>query len=308
MLSWVIYNLLFVGSDSVDALSFVKAQALGNDFIILHAAALSVDLTPNFLSQLAHRRYGIGADQIIVYDHVQIHADVLTAAVWFYNADGSMAEACGNGTRCLVQFLCREFSPPQNGEANTITTVHLQTCAGRLVGKKTSKNEGIAVQMPVPVITLIPPQTLPSWGGEPPFFVTVGNPHLVCFVDDHIRETLPAWGGELENHPYFPNRVNVSFATLISDHEIALMVWERGVGLTPACGSAACATAVAGICAQFCASPVTVQQPGGDLVITWGDKQELWMVGPAQIIYEGVYLQADECGSEGQILHKKKNN
>lgn len=287
----------------MDALPFIKAQALGNDFIILHAAALSAHLCPSLLSQLAHRRYGIGADQIILYDHVQSDGDVLTASVWFYNADGSMAEACGNGTRCLVQFLCHQFSNPAlnpgNGATDGITTVYLQTSAGRVVGKKNAKNGDIAVQMPVPVITLIPPQTIPSLGEEPPFFVTVGNPHLVYFLDDHMRQTLPAWGGKLENHAYFPNRVNVSFATIISAHEIALMVWERGVGLTPACGSAACATAVAAIYAQFCQSPVTVQQPGGKLVITWADKQELWMVGPAQIIYEGVYQGGYARGSQG---------
>lgn len=265
---------------------FIKAQALGNDFVILHAADLpektKLFLTPERIRLLADRRYGIGYDQLIVYEKKpsfdQNHWNVL-----FFNADGSAAEACGNGSRCLVLLLA-------DAHAND---TYLHTPGGILQGRclpQTGEQPNIQLIFPKPkIIDTHPP--LFTLSNSPLLHVCVGNPHLVLRLPHPpTQEIVTTHGPLLESA--IPGGANVSFAYISpnsqskSTQEITLNVWERGVGFTPACGTAACAVAAAVHHNQQMEGSITIQQPGGVLGITVHDTT-LTMTGAGSLVYSG---------------------
>ncbi len=253
----------------MSALSFTKAHGLGNDFVLINQKDLQEPLTSDFVKWISDRRYGIGCDQVLVYGSIQVFEKTVSAECLFFNADGSQAEACGNGTRCLVKLL--QQNHPEE------TSFFIKTSAGEL--EAFIKEEDVFVKMPVPVFSTVIIE------GKSFLTVSIGNPHLIDFVDDLNACDIASRGAELEHRPLFPNRINVSFATIKSDKKIDLKVWERGSGLTMACGTGACAVAVAAIHQGLCISPVVVNQPGGDLEITWDD--HVWMKGEASIVFKG---------------------
>ena len=248
-----------------DLLDFINAQALGNEFVVIDAINLSQPL-PELSKKLADRHYGIGCDQVIF---------IVEEKVRFFNADGSEAEACGNGSRCVAKYLM---------DQRNVESITLSTLGGDLFAKRANNGE-ITITLQKPTWEVLGPSQFPNIDCLFAVSVSVGNPHLVFFVDDIL--SVQHMGEELEHHPLFPNRVNVGFAEVVSRSKVNLQVWERGVGLTLACGSGACAAAVAGSVTGLTDNNVCVVQPGGELSIEFDCSGELLMTGPAEIVFRG---------------------
>lgn len=251
-------------------MEFIKAQGLGNDFVML----VNPNVLPSELSdlsrRLADRRYGIGCDQVIVAQEAN---DIVK--VRFFNGDGSEAESCGNGSRCIAKYLMQQ----QQVQAITIETM------GGILNCKLMADGLVTIEMPTPAIEVFDgQQSLGHLSTPDAVAVNVGNPHLVCFVDDVAL--VERYGEGLENHPSFPLRTNVDFVKILNSQHLQLMVWERGTGVTPACGSGACAAMVAAYTHKKVEQNAKVTQSGGDLWISFDGKQ-LFMTGPAIIVFTG---------------------
>ncbi|HEX8639868.1 MAG TPA: diaminopimelate epimerase [Allosphingosinicella sp.] len=255
---------------------FRKMHGLGNDFVILDAREEAVAMDAARARALADRRTGIGCDQVIVLEPSGV-ADV-RMRIW--NADGGEVEACGNAARCVALL--------QGGESAIET-------AGRVI--RASANGGAAtVDMgeprfgwdEIPLAYAMDTTAMPvGWEAlVEPAAVNVGNPHLVFFVADADAVELRRLGPLIENDPLFPKRINVNVAC-VQDGALRLRVWERGAGLTQACGTGACATAVAAIRRRLVESPVTVHLPGGSLTVEWAAGQSIRMAGPATHVFTG---------------------
>ena len=264
-------------------LPFLKMQALGNDFVLVDARTTPVSLSPAQCVHLADRKRGIGCDQIVVLEPSQNAAVFMRIA----NADGSASGACGNATRCVAMRIMQETGA---------TETHIETTAGVLVCR--AAEEGIAVDMGTPArdwraIPLCEPRdtlhlALGPWPLADGVAVNVGNPHVVFFVPDLETVALEELGPLVEHDPLFPERVNVGFVHVEAADAIGLRVWERGVGPTEACGTAACAALVASALRGVTGRSATVSQPGGCLRITWDARDHVIMAGRADFVYEGV--------------------
>ena len=260
---------------------FHKMQGLGNDFVVLDARGGTIAVTPANAQALADRRTGVGCDQIILIGA----SDKADVSMRIWNADGSEVEACGNATRCVPVLVGRDCS--------------VETAAGILIANLAGDGATVDMGLPrfgwdeIPLAYAMDTLAMPaSWEDLPqPAAVNVGNPHVIFFVDDLAAVDPARLGPLIESDPLFPDRVNVNFAQVLNDGHIRLIVWERGAGLTRACGTGACATAVAAIRRKLCTGPVTVSLPGGDLVIDWhADGQgagDIRMTGPATHVYDG---------------------
>ena len=251
-------------------MKFIKAHGLGNDFVMLVDTNVPHSDLSNLSRKLADRRYGIGCDQIIVSQETDG-----IIKVRFFNGDGSEAESCGNGSRCIAKYLM------QQKQTKTVT---FETIGGRL-NCKLNDDGMVTVEMPTPIIEVFGgSQGLGHLSTPDAVSVIVGNPHLVCFVDD--VSLVEHYGEGLENHPSFPLRTNVDFVKILDSNHIELKVWERGSGITPACGSGACAAMVASFTHNKVTDFVKDSQAGGDLWIRFENKK-LFMTGPAVIVFSG---------------------
>ncbi|WP_120075727.1 diaminopimelate epimerase [Aurantiacibacter odishensis] len=259
---------------------FTKMHGLGNDFIVLDARdkALPV-LSGETIRALSDRTLGIGCDQFII---LEPHTEA-TVRMRIFNADGGEVEACGNAARAIGLLL---------GETATIAT------AGGLI-TTTPQLGGIAVDMGEPrfewdAIPLAYPMDTAAmpvgWDLlEKPLAVNVGNPHVIFFVEDCNAVPLDALGPQIETDPLFPERINVNVASVVDRKALRLRVWERGVGLTRACGTGACATAVAAMRRGLVEREVIVHLPGGPLTIAWGEDNRITMTGPATESFRGSF-------------------
>ena len=254
---------------------FDKMHGLGNDFVILDARSAAVNITPAIAKALADRQTGIGCDQLILLEPSKV-AD-LKMRIW--NHDGGEVQSCGNASRCVVALT----------GAKT-----LETGGGIVQGS--GAGEDVEVQLPAPKfgwadIPLSYPMdtaALPmGWGPlEKPMAVNVGNPHLVFFVPDPKAIELHSLGPSIEHDPAFPERINVNVASAGKDG-IVLRTWERGAGMTRACGTGACATAVAAIASKRAKSPVKVTMAGGSLTIAWQPGGPITMRGGTTHVFSG---------------------
>jgi diaminopimelate epimerase len=251
---------------------FIKMHGLGNDFVILDAREGAVALDAARVRALADRRTGIGCDQVILLEP----SNVADLRMRIFNADGGEVEACGNATRCVVQL--------EGGSAT------IETRGGLLSGGP----DGVDMGAPkfgwdeIPLAYAMDTAAMPVGWEElrEPAAVNVGNPHVVFFVAEADPVALAGLGPIIEHDPLFPERVNVNVAA-IEDGAIRLHVWERGAGLTQACGTGACATAVAAIRRKLVQSPVEVRLPGGTLTIAWAPGGTIRMSGPATWVFSG---------------------
>lgn len=270
---------------------FIKMHGLGNDFVVLDGRSSPVpEMTATLAAALANRHTGIGCDQVIVL------APSTTADVHMriFNADGSEVAACGNATRAVGLLLG--------------APARIETLAGLL--HAAPGDTGIAVDMgepglawdEIPLAYAMDTRTMPvGWEDlADPAAVSMGNPHVIFFVPDCDRVELARLGPLIETDPLFPERVNVNVATVESRGAIRLRVWERGAGLTLACGTGACATAVAAMRRGLVERTVRVTLPGGSLTIGWGEDGRVTMTGPATEAFRGTfaleqYLAADHA-------------
>lgn len=264
--------------------SFTKMHGLGNDFVVLDTRRDALPpVTPALARALADRRTGIGCDQLVLLEPSE-RADF---RMRIFNADGGEVSACGNATRAVALL--------HGGPAS------IETAAGLLSAAPGAG--GIAVDMGVPrfgwqdipLAYAMDTLSMPvGWDGlENPVAVNVGNPHAVFFVDDCDAVPLDRIGPVIENDPLFPERVNVNVATVTARDSIRLRVWERGAGLTRACGTGACATAIAAMRRGLVDRAVTVTLPGGPLAIAWDAEGRITMTGPAAESFRGSFDWGD---------------
>lgn len=260
--------------------AFHKMHGLGNDFVVLDARGRAITMSPQRARAIADRHFGVGCDQLILIEP----STVATARMRIWNADGGEVESCGNATRCVATLL---------GDGAT-----LETIGGILHLSVTSDSASVDMGMPrfewhkVPLAYAMDTLALPlAWDGvetiAPPMALSVGNPHVILYVADAGTLDIEALGRPIEHDPVFPERVNVNFAAIESPDRIRLRVWERGSGATLACGTGACATAVAAIRSGRAKSGVTVALPGGELVIDWQPGGSIRMTGPATHVFSG---------------------
>ena len=256
--------------------AFQKMHGLGNDFVILDARIAPVAMTAEAARAISDRHSGIGCDQLILLGA----SDKADLSMRIFNPDGSEAEACGNATRCVVMREARDCS--------------IETPAGIIEGKLNDGAVSVNMGQPaflwseIPLDHAVDTDPLPvTWGPlTDGICVNVGNPHVIFFVDDLTAIDAAVLGPEIEHDPLFPQRVNVNFAHVAADG-IDLVVWERGAGLTRACGTGACATAVAAIRRKYVTGPVDVRLPGGTLTIAWQAGSGIIMSGPATHSFSG---------------------
>jgi diaminopimelate epimerase len=270
--------------DGSPGLRFLKMHGLGNDFVIIDARGagdevIPAPMTPELARALGDRHRGIGFDQLAVISG----SDTAGATVTYWNSDGTDGGVCGNATRCVAHLLMDE-----SGAA----AISLDSANGHLTAERLSDGR-IRVDMgpartgwrDIPLAEEADTTTLPLSGN--PGAVSMGNPHCVFFVADAEAVPLAEVGPHWEHHPMFPARTNVEFVQILSPNEVRLRVWERGAGITLACGSGACATVVAGVRKGLLERRVTVNLDGGALEIEWLDNGHVLMTGPVAHVFEG---------------------
>ena len=274
--------------DCIMLLKFTKMHGLGNDFVVINALDQAINPDRDQIRRIAHRRYGIGCDQLLVI-HPGRHeqADFLVS---IYNPDGSEAEQCGNGMRCVAAFL-RENGLVSKDElvAETGAGLIKLYCEGDLIRVNMGRPGFKPVDIPLAAAAQRQPYNLEVDGMDIEFVaLSLGNPHAVLLVDDVDSAPVSVVGPRLQSHAVFPNSVNVGFMQILDQSRIRLRVYERGAGETPACGSGACAAVAAGIKVYNLGGKVDVSLPGGSLEVSWaGDDTPIWMKGPSTTVYEG---------------------
>jgi diaminopimelate epimerase len=259
------------------ATAFLKMHGAGNDFAIFDARAVALAMPAERVRRLADRHRGIGCDQLIVMEP----SDKADVFMRIFNPDGSEAEACGNATRCVAHLL--------GGSATIETRGGLLTAAAAADGVTIDMGAPRFGWADIPLAYAMDTADMPvGWGElERPSAVSMGNPHVIFFVADAAAVPLESIGAEIESDPLFPARVNVNIAEIRSRSHIALRVWERGAGLTLACGSGACATFAAARRRGLVEASATVSLPGGDLVIAETANGTLSMAGPVSSAFRG---------------------
>jgi diaminopimelate epimerase len=271
-------------------LTFTKYQGLGNDFILVDNRSSNEPLiTPEQAEKLCDRHFGIGADGVIFALPGQNGTDY---SMRIYNSDGSEPEMCGNGIRCMARFI----ADLEGDQAKASYRIH--TLAGLITPSMTDDGQ-VRVDMGHPrLISSEIPTTIPtekvinqpievagqSWNIT---CVSMGNPHCITFVEDVAAIDLEKIGPLFEHHPIFPARTNTEFLQVVRPDYIKMRVWERGAGITLACGTGACASLVAAVLNGKADRKATIELPGGPLLIEWAEDDRIFMTGPATRVFTG---------------------
>ena len=268
---------------------FFRGHGLGNDYVVMDPKELSFSLTPSRIKVICDRNWGLGSDGILAL----VPSKKADFGLRIFNPDGSEAEKSGNGLRIFARYLHatgktkkKHFTVETKGGLVTID-LHVDRhgdASAVTVEMGRAMFQPAALPCTLTVDELIE-QPIEAAGQSLTFSgVSVGNPHVVIPVDDVDAFPLTTQGPLLEHHSWFPERANVEITTVLDRHRLRMRVWERGVGETPACGSGACAAAVAAVATGVADSPVTVMLPGGELVIEVGEDGSVTMHGPAERI------------------------
>ena len=262
---------------------FIKMHGLGNDFIIFDNIDNSIIHDVNFISKISNRRLGIGCDQILIIENTDLPQNF---KVKMYNSNGSETGACGNGTRCVADYLMKK---------NDLNSLIIKSISNDLFCSKTDNL--VTVNMGVPKF---------SWNEIPlskeqdthhvkldefeAFCLSIGNPHAVIFINNSEELenlNINSIGPRLEKHSIFPDFANIEFVSVLEDKSLRMRVWERGVGITSACGSGACATLVAASSLNKSTRENKVVLDGGDLFIKWLDNRSVTLSGDTERVFEG---------------------
>jgi diaminopimelate epimerase len=266
--------------------AFLKMHGLGNDFVVFDARDHALAITPAQAKGVADRRFGVGCDTVVVIGPGGAEVD---ASLRFLNADGGEVESCGNATRCVARLLMDERG---------LSRVKLATRGGVLsctaAGKGLVETDMGPAWLAWNEIPMAEEKDtlnfeLPLEGKAiPASAVSVGNPHCVIFVPDAEKAPVAMLGPRIETHPLFPKKVNAEFVSVISPQKLRMRVWERGVGITLACGTGACAAAVAAVRRGLAERKVEVVLDGGSLMIEWRESDgHVIMTGPTALVYRG---------------------
>jgi diaminopimelate epimerase len=281
-------------------LKFTKMHGAGNDFVVVDAINQHIDFGPEQWRLLGDRRFGVGADQILVVERPT--APGVDFRYRIFNSDGGEVEQCGNGSRAFVRFVVDKGLTRER-------SIRVQTMGG-IIAPRLEEDGSVTVDMGAPRLepaevpfdsaglggrpqgrdTLWPLQVGPDAGSVEVLVsvVSMGNPHAVQVVDDVDTAPVAQTGPAIEHHPRFPKRVNAGYMQVVDRHHVRLRVYERGAGETLACGTGACAAVVAGIRRGLLDSPVRVSARGGELSIAWdGEGQSVYLSGPAVTVFEG---------------------
>lgn len=256
-------------------INFSKMHGLGNDFVIIDRRMQDVDLSTAEIRLICNRQFGVGCDLMCLIDS----SDKSSAKLSFFNADGSSAQACGNATRCAARLLGGDVVEMEGPVGPLKVTQPKPGVFSINMGQPTTNWQEI------PLAQQVDTQALPIEGT--PSAVGIGNPHMIFQVADADQIDPAQDGPTLEHHPLFPERTNVEFASLTGPNRIRMRVWERGCGVTQACGSGACATLVAFHNKGLSGRSATIVLDGGTLQIDWRD-DGIWMTGPATHVFDGV--------------------
>ena len=270
-------------------MKFTKMHGLGNDFVVIDAVTQNVRVSASMVRRLANRTLGVGCDQVLVIEPPS-QPDI-DFNYRIFNQSGDEVEQCGNGARCLARYVSDRQLTGKN-------PIRVKTM-NRVMDLELTENNLVKVDMGVPELE---PAEIPFVAEQRAQLysvdvdgtshkiaaVSMGNPHAVLSVDDIETAPVASLGAQLEAHERFPNRVNVGFMQIVDRNHIKLRVFERGAGETQACGSGACAAAVAALQQELVDSPVTVHLTGGDLTIDWqGETEPLLMTGAAASVFHG---------------------
>lgn len=282
------------------SIPFVKMQGLGNDFVVIEEKDLD-DLSLDYsklAQKMCNRSFGIGADGLIISVAPE-HCPETDIGWKFYNADGTIAEMCGNGMRCFAKYVYEKNLVPSN-------KFTVATLAGTII-PEILDNGQIKVNMGMPIFD---PEKIPANCLKEPVInqrisvngkefkfnaISMGNPHCIIFTDDSTEDLALEYGKDLEHHKVFPKKTNVEFVEILSKKKIQVDVWERGCGITQACGTGACASVVAAILNNLTENEVEVVLPGGSLKVKWDGtlsnlSKDVFMIGPAEFVFFGDFL------------------
>lgn len=271
------------------SVAFYKMNGLGNDFVVVDTRAQRLKIGAAAAKRIGDRHRGVGFDQLLVIEPASGAGD---AVMRIWNPDGSIAEACGNGTRCVADLLLKESG---KASLSLLTDGGLLTCRRTEDGRVTvDMGEPKLDWQDIPLAERMDTRTLDIQLGPidapvllGPSAVNMGNPHCIFFVENAEAHDLKKIGPMIEHHPLFPERANISLAQVKSKGEIRLRVWERGVGMTLACGSAACAATVAAARRKLADRKVKIVLDGGPLDIEWRDDNHVLMTGPTELNFTG---------------------
>jgi len=268
-------------------IKFVKMHGLGNDFVIIDRRSENIEINDNLIKKLSDRRTGAGCDQVITINKTSdTNADV---SIDIFNPSGDKAEACGNGTRCVAKILFDEFSEKQNlrilSEAGILIAKNNGSSISVNMGKVTTNWKEIPLSKEMDSLNI----PIQIEGFDTGVGVNIGNPHVVFFGRSIENINLDQVGPEIESHKFFPNKTNIEFIEIINSNKIKMKVWERGVGVTPACGSGACAAVYAGWKKNLIENNAEVKLEKGSLHINIVNDEAI-MSGPTEISYNG-YIQ-----------------
>lgn len=273
-------------------INFIKMQGTGNDFVLVdclsNAGFCQLTDLPNIAKVICDRRFGVGADQLLLLKP----STVADFCMDIYNSDGSRVEMCGNGIRCLARYIWdRGLSQEDTLDIETLAGIIKPQRYGDLV--KVDMGEPIFIPSLIPTTIVMPPPII-----DYPIHildrelkitcVSMGNPHAVIVLEDRLDDfDVQRYGSAIETHPIFPKRVNVEFINVLDKTHIRMRVWERGAGETLACGTGACASAVACILKGLTERAVDVDLLGGNLQINWASDNHVYMTGPAKEVFSG---------------------
>ena len=259
-------------------ISFLKMHGLGNDFVIIDSRHKRINLTADIIRKLGDRNFGVGFDQLVIIQN----SEVSDAHLTFFNSDGSISATCGNATRCIANFLMLETKK----DKVDLSTDHISLQASREIDGSVSVNMGLPEihWQKIPLLKEVDTLFLPIPGQ--PTATSMGNPHCSFFVDNLDQVKIEAEGAKIENHPLFPQKTNVQFVSVISQDRLRVRVWERGVGVTKASGSSACAVVAASVRRKITGNQVHVDLDGGTMVVNYKD-DGIWMNGPTMHVFDG---------------------
>ncbi|HOO76462.1 MAG TPA: diaminopimelate epimerase [bacterium] len=266
-------------------MTFTKMQGAGNDFVLVENRDGALDFTPELIRRLCDRHYGIGADGVICAEN----SEVADLKMRIFNSDGSEPEMCGNGIRCFARWAREKWLVDED-------EFTVETLAG--IVRPVLVGEEVRVDMGAPVLN--GPEIPVNLPGEvvlhPAVFagktvaitcVSMGNPHCVIFLEDGEPSPVAELGPAVEIDPLFPNKTNVEFVKVLPGEELSVDVWERGAGITLACGTGACAALVAAHLAGRSGRAATIRLPGGTLDVSWEEDGRVLMTGPAEFVFKG---------------------
>jgi diaminopimelate epimerase len=280
-------------------MKFVKMQGTGNDFVLIDARKLKKDWS-ELAQKMCHRHFGIGSDGLLLVEHSH-SADL---RMRMFNPDGSEAEACGNGIRCFAKYAVE--SGLAQGDSLLIETlagvreVKVFADGSRIhrvrvgMGQPRLGAEDIPVALAGAAAPILDYPLLIEGRRLPLTFVSMGNPHAVCFLEEPVSDfPLAELGPRVEHHPMFPQRANFEIANVQDGRRIAARVWERGVGETLSCGSGACAIAVASRLHGYTENQVDITLRGGMLTLEWDGSGEVYLSGPAETVFTGEWPEEE---------------